>query len=87
MSNREEKVFKTFEEQIEGLKRKNLKFKNERFALNILKRVNYYSFINAYKENFLDLSYRKITPDVLMKCIKKILFLRICFGCIILIVK
>ena len=63
MSNREEKVFKTFEEQIEGLKRKNLKFKDERFALNILKRVNYYSFINAYKENFLDLSYRKITPD------------------------
>ena len=63
MSNREEKAFKTFEEQIEGLKRKNLKFKNERFALNILKRVNYYSFINAYKENFLDLNYRKITPD------------------------
>jgi len=47
MSNREEKAFKTFEEQIEGLKRKKLKFKNERFALNILKRVNYYSFINA----------------------------------------
>ena len=63
MNNREEKAFKTFEEQIEGLKRKNLKFKNERFALNILKRVNYYSFINAYKENFLDLNYRKISPD------------------------
>lgn len=35
MNNREEKTFKTFEEQIEGLKRKNLKFKNEEFALNI----------------------------------------------------
>lgn len=60
MNNREEKTFKTFEEQIEGLKRKNLKFKNEGFALNILKRVNYYSFINAYKENFLNLNYEKI---------------------------
>ena len=63
MNNREEKTFKTFEEQIEGLKRKNLKFKNEGFALNILKRVNYYSFINAYKENFLNLNYEKINSD------------------------
>ena len=63
MNNREEKTFKTFEEQIEGLKRKNLKFKNEEFALNILKRVNYYSFINAYKENFLNLNYEKINSD------------------------
>ena len=42
MNNREEKAFKTFEEQIEGLKRKNLKFKNERFALNILKRKYFF---------------------------------------------
>lgn len=63
MSKKEEKIFKTFEEQIEGLKRKNLKFRNEKFALNTLKRVNYYSLINAYKENFLDPNYKKISPD------------------------
>lgn len=63
MNIREEKTFKSFEEQIEGLKRKNLKFKDEGFALNTLKKVNYYSLINAYKENFLDPNYRKISPD------------------------
>ena len=83
MNNREEKTFKTFEEQIEGLKRKNLKFKNEGFALNILKRVNYYSFINAYKENFLNLNYEKINSE----CIKMMSPLKICFGYIILTVK
>ena len=61
-NNREEKTFKSFEEQIEGLKRKNLKFKDEGFALNTLKRINYYSFINAYKEDFLDSNYRKTNP-------------------------
>ena len=50
MNKKEEKTFKTFEEQIKGLKRKNLKFKDEKFALNILKKINYYSFINGYKE-------------------------------------
>ena len=87
MSKKEEKIFKTFEEQIEGLKRKNLKFRNEKFALNTLKRVNYYSLINAYKENFLDPNYKKISPDDSDEMYKENTFLRICFGCIILTVK
>lgn len=60
MSDKFEKEFKTFKEQIKELKRKNLKFKNEEFALSRLKRINYYSLINAYKEIFLDLNYKKI---------------------------
>ena len=36
---RKEKTFKSFLEQIEGLKKKNLKFKNEDFALNILEKA------------------------------------------------
>jgi len=87
MNSREEKIFKSFEEQIEGLKRKNLKFRNEGFALNTLKRVNYYSLINAYKENFLDPNYKKISPDDSDEMYKENTFLRICFGCIILTVK
>lgn len=63
MNKKEEKTFKTFEEQIKGLKRKNLKFKDEKFALNILKKINYYSFINGYKEIYLNLNYEKINPD------------------------
>lgn len=49
-----EKSFKNFEEQIEHLKSKNLKFKDEKRALSILKRLNYYALINGYKPIFLD---------------------------------
>ena len=63
MDMKEEKIFKTFEEQIEVLKRKKLKFKNEEFALDILKKVNYYSLINAYKEVFLNPNYVKINIE------------------------
>jgi len=70
MNIKKEKNFKTFKEQIEGLKRKNLKFKNEKFALDILKKVNYYSLINAYKEVFLNSNYIKTNnndPDEMYK--------------------
>ena len=70
MNIKEEKIFKTFEEQIEVLKRKELKFKNEEFALDILKKVNYYSLINAYKEVFLNPNYIKTKiedPDEMYK--------------------
>ena len=70
MDMKEEKIFKTFEEQIEVLKRKKLKFKNEKFALDILKKVNYYSLINAYKEVFLNPNYIKTKiedPDEMYK--------------------
>ena len=60
---RKEKTFKSFLEQIEGLKKKNLKFKNEDFALNILEKVNYYSLINGYKDIFLDSNYIKQNDD------------------------
>lgn len=51
------KVFKTFEEQILRLKSKNLNFEDEKIALQILKRINYYSLVNGYKEIFLDKNY------------------------------
>ena len=48
------KEFKTYEEQIELLKIRGLKFENEEFALNKLQEDNYYSIINGYKDLFLD---------------------------------
>ena len=60
---RKEKIFKSFLEQIEGLKKKNLKFMDENFALNILEKVNYYSLINGYKDIFLDSNYIKQNDD------------------------
>ena len=51
----EEKKFKTFEEQIEILKLRDLKFGNEETALNALKRYGYYSIINGYKEPYISM--------------------------------
>lgn len=48
------KEFKNYDEQIEILKSRGLKFKNEEIAQEILKKENYYFLINAYKSNFLD---------------------------------
>ena len=48
------KEFKTYEEQIELLKTRGLKFENEEFDLNKLQEDNYYSIINGYKDLFLD---------------------------------
>lgn len=48
------KEFKTYDEQIELLKSRGLKFEDEKFALNKLQEDNYYSIINGYKDLFLD---------------------------------
>ena len=60
---KKEKVFTTFENQILGLKNKNLKFKNEDSSFKILKRINYYSLVNGYKEIFLDKNYMPLDKD------------------------
>lgn len=55
------KPFKTFEQQIEILKQRNLKFVNEDAAIEVLATYSYYEIINGYKdvgilegENFRD---------------------------------
>jgi abi family protein len=58
-----EKIFTTFENQILGLKYKNLKFENEDISLKILKKINYYSLVNGYKEIFLDKNYVPLDKD------------------------
>ena len=46
------KEYKTNEELINFLKQKNIIFKNENKALNILNKYGYYSIINSYKQIF-----------------------------------
>ncbi|MDX8336602.1 Abi family protein [Candidatus Cetobacterium colombiensis] len=48
-----QKEFKTYQEQIEILKSRGLKFKDEAAAKEHLKRENYYNIINGYKDLFL----------------------------------
>ena len=48
------KEFKTYDEQIDLLKTRGLKFVDEEFALNKLEEDNYYSIINGYKDLFMD---------------------------------
>lgn len=48
------KEFKTIEEQIELLKTRNIIFKNEENAKQVLLHNNYYNIINGYKDLFLD---------------------------------
>ncbi|HFI0122433.1 TPA: Abi family protein [Streptococcus suis] len=45
----EQKPFKTFEEQIQILKERNLSFVNEDAAIDILSTYSYYEIINGYK--------------------------------------
>jgi Abortive infection bacteriophage resistance protein len=52
------KAFKAFSEQLEILKKRELKFENEEFALRKLMEENYYNIINGYKELFIDINYR-----------------------------
>jgi abortive infection bacteriophage resistance protein len=47
------KDFKSYSEQIDLLKSRGLKFKNEDYARKILKENNYYFLINGYKKPFL----------------------------------
>lgn len=46
------KEYKTNEELINFLKQKNIIFKNENEALNIINKYGYYSIINSYKQIF-----------------------------------
>ena len=48
-----EKVFKSINEQIEILKSKNLKIKDNKIARDILSNNNYYYLINGYKDLFI----------------------------------
>lgn len=51
----DDKNFTTFEEQIEILKKRNLKFNSEETALTALKRYGYYSIINGYKDPYVEM--------------------------------
>lgn len=48
-----EKVFKTIDQQIEILKKRNLTFLDEEVAKRILIKTSYYDIINGYKDIFL----------------------------------
>lgn len=48
-----EKDFTTFEEQVQLLKDRNLKFVSEETALNALRRFGYYSIINGYNDPYV----------------------------------
>lgn len=50
-----DKNFTTFEEQINILKNRNLKFTSEESALTALKRYGYYNIINGYKDPYVDI--------------------------------
>ena len=58
--------FKTIEEQIEILKSKGLKFKNEKNAKHILLRENYYYLTEEYENVFMDLKRSTEKKDVFM---------------------
>ena len=58
--------FKTIDEQIEILKHKGLKFKNEDMAKQILLRENYYYLTEEYEDVFMDLKKSTGKQDVYM---------------------
>ena len=58
--------FKTIDEQIEILKSKGLKFKNENIAKQILLRENYYYLTEEYENVFMDLKKSTKNKDVYM---------------------
>lgn len=53
-----EKVFKTHKEQLNRLAEKGLVFQDEEYALNLLKRHNYYYLINGFSNPFLETKER-----------------------------
>lgn len=59
------KPFKSYEEQLEILKTRNLIIENEKEALEDIKDINYYNIINGYKTPFLkrDLNGVLISPE------------------------
>ncbi|WP_427043169.1 Abi family protein [Fusobacterium sp. SB021] len=59
------KPFKSYEEQLEILKARNLIIEDEKEALEDIKDINYYNIINGYKTPFLkrDLSGVLVSPE------------------------
>lgn len=47
--------YKTIDEQIEEIKKKNIIFKDEENAKDILLKENYYNVITAYKDIFINI--------------------------------
>ena len=43
------KDFRTIDEQIEGLEKRGLQFKNKKKAVDILKKYNYFDVINGFE--------------------------------------
>lgn len=64
------KPFKSLEEQVEILKNRNLKFKNENSAKEYLLSYNYYNIINVYSKFFIDNKTSKYYNDVYFEDIK-----------------
>ena len=49
-----DKIFLTFEKQIEQLKSKGLIVSDDGSAIGVLEKLNYYNIVNGYKHLFLD---------------------------------
>ena len=47
------KDFRTIDEQIEGLEKRGLQFKNKKKAVDILKKYNYFDVINGFESILL----------------------------------
>ncbi len=54
VKNKPNKPFKSYRQQLKILRARNLKIENGSFAIDILKRNNYYNLINGYKDIFLE---------------------------------
>ena len=53
MNTNFDKPFKTYDEQIEIIKSRNIKIEDPVFARNVLSSISYYAIINGYKNSFL----------------------------------
>lgn len=53
MNTNFDKPFKTYDEQIEIIKSRNIKIEDPVFARNVLSSISYYTIINGYKNSFL----------------------------------
>ena len=48
-----DKPFKTYEQQIELLRTRNLNISNQEFAIHALDTISYYDLINRYQKHFI----------------------------------
>ena len=61
------KPFKTYRQQLRILRERNLQIPNGHKAMKILKRENYYSVINGYKDNTIVISLILDTTQMFIK--------------------